>query len=287
MDVLINILNAISYAFILFVIASGLSLIFGVMGVLNLAHGALYMLGAYFGLTVASHWNNFFLAALLAAVGVGLVGLLLERVFLSRLYRQLNEQVLLTLGLVYIFTNIVLWVWGPWASGKMGAAPAILSGRISIGDFFFPTYRLGIILIGLALFVGLWWVQDKTRIGARIRAAMDDKEMTGGLGINYRLIFTAVFAVGATMGGLAGFLGTPIMGAFSGMGMQFLLLAILVIIIGGLGTVQGALLGSLVVGFVDTFGKAYFSDFAMFTIYLTFIIVLLVKPSGLLGRKNV
>ena len=201
--ILANILNGVSYAFILFLIASGLSLIFGTMGILNLAHGALYMLGAFVGLTVARYLDNFWLAALLGALGVGFIGLILERLLLSRLYRQLNEQALLTLGLVYIFANAVLWIWGPWA--KMGSPPAILSGPISIWGFTFPVYRLGLILIGLVIFAGLWWLQDKTRTGARVRAGMEDKEMTIGLGINYGFISTAVFILGAMMGGLAGF----------------------------------------------------------------------------------
>ena len=137
--ILANILNGLSYAFILFLIASGLSLIFGVMGILNLAHGALYMLGAFIGLTAANHWHNFFLGAVLAAVSIGIIGLVLERVFLGRLYKKLSEQALLTLGLVYIFGNAVMWIWGPWS--KMGTGPDILSGAISIGNFNFSFYR--------------------------------------------------------------------------------------------------------------------------------------------------
>ena len=283
--ILANILNGLSYAFILFLIASGLSLIFGVMGILNLAHGALYMLGAFIGLTAANHWHNFFLGAVLAAVSIGIIGLVLERVFLGRLYKKLSEQALLTLGLVYIFGNVVMWIWGPWS--KMGTGPAILSGAIGIGNYNFPFYRFGIIVIGLVIFVGLWWLHDKTRIGARIRAGMEDKEMTIGLGVNYGVISTAVFILGAMMGGLAGFLGAPIIGAFPEMSMEILLLAMIVVVVGGLGNVQGALLGSLIIGIIDTFGRAYFPDFSMFTAYLIFIIVLLAKPTGLLGRIKI
>lgn len=256
------------------------------MGILNLAHGALYMLGAYIGLTVARHyWDNFLLGAVLAAVSIGIIGLVLERGFLSRLYRQLNEQALLTLGLVYIFGNVVMWIWGPYS--KMGHSPDILSSSVGIGSYAFPVYRFAIIFIGLALFFVLWWLQDKTRIGARIRAGMDDKEMTVGLGINYGVISTAVFILGALMGGLAGFLGTPIIGAYPEMSMSILLLAMIVVVVGGLGNVQGALLGSLIIGIIDTFGRAYFPDFAMFTAYLIFIIMLLAKPTGILGRKKI
>lgn len=286
MDIILtNFLNGLSYAFILFLIASGLSLIFGVMGILNLAHGTLYMLGAYFGLMAAKNLGNFWLGALVAAIGVGLVGLLLERVFLSRLYRKINEQALLTLGIVYIGANVVLWIWGPWSI--MGKPPDFLTTSIAIGDFFFPSYRFGLIVIGLIIFFCLWWLQDKTRIGARIRAGMDDKEMIIGLGVDYGLISSAIFIVGAVMGGLAGFLGAPIIGVYPEISMQILLLAMIVVIVGGLGNIQGALIGSLIIGLIDTFGKAYFPDFAMFTVYLIFIIMLLAKPTGLLGRKKV
>jgi len=280
-----NLLNGISYAFILFLIASGLSLIFGVMDILNLGHGALYMLGAFIGLTAATHYDNFLVGAVLSALSIGVVGLLLERVFLGRLYKQFNEQALLTLGFVYIFTNVVLWIWGPWS--KLGSSPAILSGSVNIGSYGFPVYRFGIIFVGLVFFFVLWWLQYKTRVGAKIRAGMDNKEMTLGLGINYGLISTAIFILGAMMGGLAGFLGAPVIGAFPEMSMPILLLAMIVVVVGGLGSVQGALLGSLIIGIIDTFGKAYFPDSAMFIIYLIFIIVLLVKPTGLLGRKMI
>lgn len=280
-----NLLNGISYASILFLIASGLSLVFGVMGIINLAHGALYMLGAYIGFTIAGLSNNFFIAAVGAVVGLSIIGLILERVFLGRLYKMLDQQALITLGFVYIITNVALWIWGPYP--LMGVRPAFLTSTISIGDYAFPIYRFALIIIGLALFFGLWWLQDKTRIGARVRAGMDNKNMTLSLGINYGLIATAIFILGAAMGGLAGFLGAPILGADPEMSMPILLLAMIIVVVGGLGSVQGALLGSLIIGIIDTFGNAYFPDVAMFTVYLIFIIVLIVRPTGLLGRKKI
>lgn len=283
--ILANILNGISYASILFLIASGLSLVFGVMGIINLAHGALYMLGAFIGLSIATYSNNFLIASIGAVVGLGIIGLLVERVFLGRLYKRMDQQALLTLGFVYIFGNVALWIWGPWP--LMGPRPAILSSSITIGDYAFPIYRFGLIFIGLALFFGLWYLQDKTRLGARVRAGMDNKNMTMSLGINYGLISTAIFVLGAAMGGLAGFLGSPILGADYNMSMHTLLLAMIVVVVGGLGSVQGALIGSLIIGVIDTFGNAYFPDFAMFTAYLIFIIILLVRPTGLLGRKRI
>ena len=285
MEVLLaNFLNGVSYGSILFIIASGLSLIFGVMGILNLAHGALYMLGAFIGLTVATHSGNFLAGAVAAAISLGIIGLIFDRVFLSRLYKQFNEQALLTLGLVYIFANAVIWIWGPWS--EMGDSPEILSGSVSIGEYGFPIYRFAIIAMGLMIFGGLWWLQYKTKTGARIRAGMDNKEMTIGLGINYGMISSAIFILGAIMGGLAGFLGTPIIGAYPEMSMEILLLAMIIVVIGGLGNIQGALLGSFIIGIFDVFGKAYFPNFATFTLYLIFLIVLLVRPTGLLGRRT-
>ena len=281
----IILLAGISYGMILFLIAAGFSLIFGTMGILNLAHGSLYILGAYFGLTVVELGSNFWLAALAGGMGVVLVGLVLERAFLSRLYKQINEQVLLTLGFVYIFGNSILWVWGP--RSRIGTPPSFAAGVISIGDISFPIYRILIILIGLAAAIGLWWFQEKTRGGTIVRAGMDDKEMTVGLGINYRLICSAIFLLGAFMAGVAGFIGAPVIGVHSGMAFDILLLALIVIVVGGVGYVQGALLGALIIGLIDAFGKAFFPDLAMFSIYLAMIVMLLVKPTGLLGRKQV
>jgi branched-chain amino acid transport system permease protein len=276
-------LNGISYAFILFLLASGLSLILGVMGILNMAHGSLYILGAYLGLTAAAQWDSFVLSIISAAIGVGIIGLILERAFLKFLYKKVDEQALLTIGFIYIIANIVLWIWGPLP--KMGKPPAFFSGSIRIGQFFFPTYRLFIILAGLLFFGILWWLQDNTRIGAIIRGGMDNKEVVESLGINYGIVSTVVFIVGAMLGGVAGLLGAPIVGVYPEMSMPILLLSFIVIIVGGVGKVQGALLGSLIIGIIDTFGKVYFPEAAQFTVYSLFIIMLMLKPNGLLGRK--
>ena len=277
-------LNGISYSFILFLLASGLSLIFGVMGILNLAHGAFYMIGAYLGLTAVGLWPNFAVGAISSVVGVSIIGFLVDRVFFKRLYRKINEQALLTLGLVYIASNAVLWIWGPYS--KMGKAPGFLSGSLTVGGLHFPLYRLAIIVVGLVVFVVLWWLQDKTRVGAQVRAGMDDKEMVIGLGVNYGLISSVVFIVGIMMGGFAGYIGAPVIGVQPEISMPILLLAMIVAVVGGLGSIQGALLGSLIIGIVDTAGKSYFPDLGMFTLYVIFIAMLLIRPAGLLGRKR-
>jgi len=280
--ILLNVLNGITFGIMLFLIASGLAVIYGFMGVLNLAHGVFYILGAYFGLAALAYGVPFVWAALVGGIAVGLVGLVVELVFLKRLHKQLNEQVLLTLGFVYIFANLARWIWGPYA--KVIDAPAIVSGSINIGSASFPVYRLVIIAAGLALAAGLWLFTEKTRTGSVIRAGMDDKEMTTGLGVNYGLVSSAVFFTGTFVGGVAGFIGLPIIPVYPGMVFDILLLALIVIVVGGVGRIEGTLLGAVVIGLIDSLGKAYFPDFAYFTMYLAMIIILLVKPSGLLGR---
>lgn len=276
-------LNGISYGMLLFLIASGLSLIFGLMGVLNFAHGSLYLIGAYIGLELANHVSNFWLIAIVSGLVAGVVGLFIQRVFFARFHGQFNEQVLLSIGLIYIFENLFQWIWGPLT--KTGTVPSYLAFSIDIGELSFPVYRLFITFLGLVVFAGLWWFQEKTRAGAIVRAGMDDEEMTVGLGINYALVCSAVFFLGTFVGGVAGFIAAPWLGAEPRAGFPILILAIIVIIIGGVGTVQGTLVGAIVVGLIDSFGKAFIPQFALFTPYLAFIVILLARPSGLLGRK--
>lgn len=279
----IQFINGIAYAMILFLIASGFSLIFGTMGILNLAHGTFCMLGVYFGLSMASWSESWLLGLLAGGAGVALLGFALERSLLRRLYKQENEQVLLTLGLVYIFANLALWIWGP--DPFMGDAPAILSGLVAIGGAGIPVYRLFIVILGIAVFAGLWWLQDKTRAGAIVRAGMDDKEMTLALGVNYGTVCSVVFALGSALVGLAGFLSGPISGVHPEMAWDILPLALIVVVVGGVGSVQGAFLGAIVIGLIETFGKVYFPALAQYAIYIALVAMLLVKPSGFLGRR--
>jgi branched-chain amino acid transport system permease protein len=283
-DIAVYLLNGVSYGMILFIIASGLSIIFGVMGILNLSHGALYALGAYIGLILVGYGTNFFLVDLAAGVAIGLVGLALYRIFLGRLYKQVNEQVLLTLGLVYILQNVMQWIWG--SSFKVSPAPHFLQGTVGIGTSSYPMYRLALIVIGVIIFIGLWFFQEKTRVGAVMRAGMDDKQMTIGLGIDYALFSSFIFVLGAFLGGVAGFLATPTFGIQPAQSMDILLYALIVIVIGGVGRIEGALVGAIVIGLIDSFGKAYFPDLALFTSYLAMIIILLFRPTGLLGRAQ-
>jgi branched-chain amino acid transport system permease protein len=274
-QLLVTGLNGLSYAFILFLLAAGFSLTFGVMGVLNLAHGALFMFGAYVGLQIVSSLGSFVLAIVLAFIALAVVG--------RGLYNKVPEQAVLTIGISYMIANVVLWIWGPRA--KIMQTPDLLVGAIKIGGLSFPIYRLFIILIGLVILGALWWMQDRTRAGAIIRAGMDNKDMTVSLGVNYGLVSTLVFLLGMALAGLAGVLGTPILGAYPSMGDNLLLLTLIVVVVGGTGYIQGTMLGALVIGLFDTFGKAYVPEVALFFSYIVFLIVLLVRPSGLIGRK--
>lgn len=282
--VLANLVNGLSYGMILFLIASGLSIVMGIMGIVNLAHGALYMVGAYVGWTIAVQWElSFWLAVFVGGLGGALVGLFIERIFLRRLYKQPNEQVLLTFGFIYILSNIMIWIWQGHRRLQF-TAPA-LYGSTNIAGMPFAKDRLAIIAIGIIIAIILWWLQDKTRIGAIVRAGMDDKEMAMGLGINLDLVFMFTFLFAAFIAGAAGVIGAQLLGAYSWLGIDILLLALVVVIVGGMGSVQGALWGGILIGLIDTFGKALFPEFSMFTIYLAMIVILLVRPSGLLGRK--
>jgi branched-chain amino acid transport system permease protein len=280
----ICLLNGISFGCVLFLLSSGLSLTLGLMGILNLSHGALYMVGAYIGWTVATHLGySFWLAALSAGLVSGAIGVIMERGFLRRLNRLPNEQVLLTVGFVYILTNLCLWIWGSIAKPPFTAK--FLTGAMTVAGWPYPFSRVAIIIAGLLVAFGLWWLQDKTRIGAMVRAGMDDRDMTRGLGINVELIAGMLFFVGAFLAGFAGVIGAQLIGANVGLGLDILLLALIVVVIGGMGSVQGSLIGAMMIGLVDAFGKILFPDFAMFMLYFLMVIVLVIKPTGLLGRK--
>jgi branched-chain amino acid transport system permease protein len=283
-SILLNLVNGIAFGMLLFLLASGLSVMLGLMGIINLAHGVFFMIGAFIGWTILIQCGlNFGLAVLAGGLGAGIIGLVLERIFLRRLYKQPNEQVLLTLGFLYIFTNLTIWIWGP--RPRIPFTAPFLSGSISIGGFGYPMSRFFIIFIGLVLAAGLWWLQDKTRIGAIIRAGMDNKEMTTGLGVNLARVSTSVFFLTAFIAGVAGIIGASVLGANTTNIFEILLLALVVVIIGGVGSIQGTLVGSLLIGLIDNFGKAMFPQFALFTIYLAMVVILIIRPTGLLGRR--
>ncbi len=276
-------LNGLAYGVLLFLLSVGLTLIFGMLDVINLAHGSFYMLGAYAGLTLIGATGNFWLAMGLAPVLVGLVGALVERTCLRPLHgRSPLDQVLLTFGLIYLFEDLVKWIWGGYI--RSIPAPAVLAGSVRILDATIPTYRLFVIGFGLLMAGALWLVIERTRLGAVIRAGVYDAEMAAGLGIDIHRVFTGVFAFGAGLAALSGVIAGPIQSAYPAMGVSILIPALIVVVVGGLGSLKGSLAGSLIIGQAETFGKAWLPEAAMLIIYVVTALVVLLRPQGLFGR---
>jgi branched-subunit amino acid ABC-type transport system permease component len=282
-DLLAQALNGLSYGMLLFLLSVGLTLIFGMLDIVNLAHGSFYLLGAYAGLTLIAATGNFWLALAAAPLAVGAVGALVERGLLRPLYRRPPlDQVLLTFGLIYFFEDMVKWIWG----GKIRSipAPALFSGSVTLGPLTIPSYRLFVIVFGLVMAVALWLLIERTRLGAVIRAGVFDAEMTAGLGINISRVFTGVFAFGAALGGLSGVIAGPIQSAYPSMGVGILIPALIVVVVGGLGSLKGSLVGSLIIGQAETFGKAWLPGVSMLMIYVVMALIVLLRPQGLFGR---
>jgi len=208
----------------------------------------------------------------------------MQSLFLRRFLTKELQQVLLTFGFVLIIADLCLWIWGgaPLALPK----PSTFKGSIWIGNVVFPSYRLFVILIGLIIGVGLWIFQEKTKFGAIVRAGVDDEEMLRGSGINIQVVFTGVFGLGALLAGLGGIIGGPFVGVFPGVDLWILLLALVIVIIGGIGSLKGAFIGSLFVGLIDNFGKALFPEISLFTIFAPMAIILAIKPSGIFGKRE-
>jgi branched-subunit amino acid ABC-type transport system permease component len=276
------------YGMLLFLLSAGLSLIFGLMRVLNLAHGSFYMLGAFTGLALVRWTGNFWLALILAPVIVALLGAAVEAVFLRPLYRRSHgghlDQMLLTVGLIFVFADLVRSVWGADVLGL--PAPEALSGAVSVFGMLMPKYRLFIIALGLALGIGLWLLIEHTRLGSKLRAAVDDQDMAAGLGINVSRMFTWTFALGIGLAALAGVAAAPMLGLNVGMDIEILIATLIVVVIGGMGSLKGALLASILIGEADTFGKAYLPELTMFLIYVVMLAVLLFRPTGLFGLRQ-
>jgi branched-chain amino acid transport system permease protein len=278
-------IQGLSYGLIFFLLAAGMTLTMGLMRIVNMAHGAMYMVGGYFGLQVFNWTQSFVLGVIGGAVIGGVLGFLLEVGFLRRLYKKEASQVLLTIGFIYIFQNVTMWIWGTYPLS--GVVPAALAKAIPIGDAYLPLYRFFIIGFGLVLAVLLWLLQDRSRLGARVRAGMDNREIVGALGINLRVLFTGVFALGSLVAGMCGLIGAPLTGVNLFIGWDALLWSLIVVVIGGTGSIQGALVGGVFLGLLNAFGTAYFPTYAQYAMYAALILILLVRPSGLLGRKMV
>jgi branched-chain amino acid transport system permease protein len=317
---IIQTLNSVAFGGLLFLLSSGFSLIFGLMRIPNLAHGAFFMLGAYLGYSLLIRGMNFWVAAVVGGLAVGLLGVLIERFIIypngrilraigrfldAAIFRPLhvisfdafwrglisrfrglvgNEQgqVLLTLGISFIVADLCLLIWT--GDPMTLPAPEALRRPLFVAGYAFPTYRLVVLGIALVAAVGLYLLMERTRLGAMIRAGVDDREMARGCGIPVSRLFTTVFLLGATLAGIGGVLGGPILNAYPGLDTDMLPLALIVVILGGAGSLLGAFVGSFVVGFLYNFGIALVPDLAYFVLFLPMVLVLVFLPQGLFGR---
>jgi branched-chain amino acid transport system permease protein len=278
-------LNAVQYGLLLFLVASGLTLIFGIMGVINLAHGSFYMIGAYMAWALAPLFGDQFLLQLLAGVVLAAVlGFVLEWVFFSYLYQRDHlQQVLMTYALILVFEEVRGLLAGNEVHGV--TAPPWLSGSIALGDLMtYPVYNLFASAACLLVALGLYWVVNRTRLGMMIRAGASNRDMVRGLGINISLLYRIVFAAGVALAALAGMIAAPMSSVYPGMGGQVLIICFVVVVIGGIGSISGALIASLLVGFVDTFGKVLFAQFSGLSIYLLMALILVWRPQGLKSK---
>ena len=275
-------INSITLGGLLFLLSAGFSLIFGLMKIPNLTHGSFFMLGAYLATSLLARGFDFWTAAVAAGLLVAALGGIVERLILRRLPGAELAQVLVTLGLSFMIADACLMVWT--GDPIQVATPGALRGATSIGWLAFPTYRLAIAVIAVVFAAGLWALLDRTRLGAMIRAGVDDPEMARVTGIRVSRLFTIVFCLGAWLAGFAGVIGGPILSVYPGLDQEMLPLALVVVILGGSGSLLGSLVGSFIVGFLYNFGQAMFPEFAYVVLFLPMLIVLVVRPQGLFGR---
>lgn len=293
-----QLLNGLQLGITLFLMSAGLTLVFGIMQVINLAHGSFYMIGAYVGATVASYTGSFMLGVVAALIAAGITGMIVEVIVLRQLYKREHlDQVLATFGLIFFFNEMTRIVWGKqplfmdipvWLKGNVELLPGLV----------YPVYRLAVILVGLLVALLLWFLFSRTRLGMKIRAGATNRDMVAALGVNINLLYTLVFGLGTLLAGLAGVMAGPIFAVESGMGESILILTFVVIVIGGIGSVRGAVVGALLVGLVDTLGRAFLptlfrtflssayadsvgASLASMSIYILMAAILIWKPRGL------
>jgi len=279
---IIQIFNGVSYGALLFLVGSGLSLIFGVMRIVNLAHGSYFILGGYIAISVIATTGSWVLSVPVAALAVAILGLLMERVFLRPLGFDPLRQVLLTVGFSFIFQQAALDIWG--GNNMDIAPPAVLKNSILVGGVYLPAYRIFMIALAAAIGLVLWLFLEKTRVGAAVRATVDDAQMARGIGIDTNRISMFIFALGASLAAIGGVIGGAFLGIYPGLDFEVLPVAFAVVIIGGMGSLGGAAIGALLVGIADDFGRALFPELAYFSLYAPMVVMLAVKPTGLFGR---
>src|SRR5438094_2381492 len=277
-------INSITLGGLLFLLSAGFSLIFGLMKIPNLTHGSFFMLGAYLATSLLARGFDFWTAAVAAGLLVAALGGIVERLILRRLPGAELAQVLVTLGLSFMIADACLMVWT--GDPIQVATPAALRGATSVGWLAFPTYRLAIAVIAVVFAAGLWALLDRTRLGAMIRAGVDDPEMARVTGIRVSRLFTIVFCLGAWLAGFAGVIGGPILSVYPGLDQEMLPLALVVVILGGSGSLLGSLVGSFIVGFLYNFGQAMFPELAYVVLFFPMLLVLVGPPQGLFGRQT-
>ncbi|MBO9578156.1 MAG: branched-chain amino acid ABC transporter permease [Microbacteriaceae bacterium] len=278
-----QLLNGISFGALLFLIASGFTLVFGLMRISNLAHGAFYLLGAYIAVVTVAVTHSFWVGLLVGAVAAAVIGLGLERGLLRRVRGKEMPEVLLTVGVSFVIADLVLWIFGgdPKSITSGNGAP---SGALVIGDFTYPQYRLFIIGVTLVIGTALFLAQRYSKFGAIVRAGVDNREAASALGIDIDRVFTWVFVVGAALAGVAGAIGSGLLSLSPSSGTEMLLYAMVVVIVGGLGSITGAAVGAVLIGLIDAFTKVLLPEFAYFTIFAPMALILVFRPRGLFGR---
>ncbi|MFT3664099.1 branched-chain amino acid ABC transporter permease [Piscinibacter sp.] len=284
---LVQCLNAVQYGLLLFLVASGLTLIFGIMGVINLAHGSFYMIGAYLAFVLAPWFGDWYLTKLAAGVVLAaLFGYVLEWAFFSFLYQRDHlQQVLMTYALILVFEELRSLTVGNDVHGVQ--APAWLAGGFQLGELMsYPWYRVFASAACVVLAVALYWVVNRTRLGMMIRAGASNRDMVRGLGIDIQRLYRIVFAGGVALAALAGMIAAPLSSVYPNMGASVLIICFVVVVIGGIGSITGALIASLLVGFVDTFGKVFFAEFSGIGVYLLMAVILVWRPEGLMKRGH-
>ncbi|MBV9427155.1 MAG: branched-chain amino acid ABC transporter permease [Bradyrhizobiaceae bacterium] len=279
--------NSVTFGGLLFLLSAGFSLIFGLMRIPNLTHGSMFMAGAYLGATLLGgelgFHLNFWLAAVVAALAVAAMSAVMERFLLRRLAGQQLAQVLVTLGVSLMVADLCLMIWG--GDPISVANPAGLGGFVRIGKAALPLYRMAVIIIAAVFAIGLWLMLERTRLGAMIRAGVDDPDMARVVGIRVARLFTIVFALGAGLAAFAGMIGGPILSVYPGLDQDMLPLALVVVILGGTGSLLGSFVGSIIIGFIYNFGQALLPELAYFVLFLPMVLVLVLRPQGLFGGQ--
>jgi branched-chain amino acid transport system permease protein len=276
--------NSIALGGLLFLLSAGFSLVFGLMRIPNLMHGSFFMLGAYLGVSFLRLGAGFWPAAILSGLALAAIGAIIERLFLRRLAGKPQAQVLLTLGLALVVADLCLIVWS--GDPIQVSTPVGLSGATPVLGVAFPTYRLAVVVIAVIVAAVLWLLIDRTRLGAMIRASVDDAQTARAIGIRVSRLFSIVFSLGAGLAGLGGVIGAPILSVYPGLDQDMLPLALIVVILGGAGSLVGALVGSFIVGFLYNFGQGLFPSLAYVILFLPLLVVLVIRPQGLFGRLS-